>query len=76
MNAIHGHAGQRPHSVSLALAHAALQDLNVPVIVGIVYSGCSSSGQWRPIIAVVVVTCSIQYQQRYYTTAVHIHMHA
>ena len=46
VNAVHGHAGERPHSVSFALAHAALQNLNVPVIVGIVYSGCSSSGQW------------------------------
>ena len=64
VNAVHRHAGQRPHSVRLALAHTALQDLNVPVIVGIVYSGCSSSGQWWPIITGIVVTCSsIRYQQ-------------
>ena len=29
---VHGHAGARPYSVGLALSHAALEDLNVPVM--------------------------------------------
>jgi hypothetical protein len=29
MNAIHGHIAQRPHTIDLSLAHAALQHLNV-----------------------------------------------